>query len=135
MTVVPQAGGVVVRSDGERLSILLVRAKKNPRLWIFPKGHIEAGESPADAALREVREEAGVDGELIGRVGKPVEFYSGEEFVRVEYFLVRVVREWPETDGREKEWFDPDAAIEAVEYENTREVLRAAIARLQNYGR
>jgi 8-oxo-dGTP pyrophosphatase MutT (NUDIX family) len=132
LKIVPQAGGVVVRMDGDRLSVLLVRAKKNPALWIFPKGHIEAGESAAEAALREVREEAGVDGELMGPAGAPLEFFSGKEYVSVQYFVVRAVREWPETDGREKRWFDADAARDALEFESAQEILRAAVAHVRS---
>ena len=71
---VPQAGGLVVRDDGDRLAVLLVRAKKDPSVWVFPKGHIEPGESAADAAVREVQEESGVVAELLGPIGSPQEF-------------------------------------------------------------
>src|SRR5690349_16744290 len=118
---VPQAGGVVVRDDGDRFSVLLVRAKKNPAIWIFPKGHIERGETAEAAALREVHEEAGVTGELLQAVGDPLEFQSGTERVRVQYFLIRPLTESPDTDGREKRWFTADAAIDALPFENTRE--------------
>jgi len=43
----------VFRRRGDEMSILLVRAKKNPSIWIFPKGHIENGETPQETALRE----------------------------------------------------------------------------------
>jgi 8-oxo-dGTP pyrophosphatase MutT (NUDIX family) len=52
------AGGVVFRRDGARTLVLLIRDRH--RNWGFPKGHVERGEAPADAALREVREETGL---------------------------------------------------------------------------
>ena len=52
------AGGVVFRRDGERTLVLLIRDAY--RHWGFPKGHVEAGEAPAQAALREVGEETGL---------------------------------------------------------------------------
>lgn len=52
------AGGVVFRRDGDRTLVLLIR--DGHRNWGFPKGHLERGEAPADAALREVREETGL---------------------------------------------------------------------------
>jgi len=124
--IVPQSGGIVFRRDGGVVSILLVRAKRAPDLWILPKGHIEPGESDADTALRETQEEAGVTGELIGPVGQPLEFDNGREFVRVQYFLIRALSESPETDGRVKQWFPFDEAVAAVGFEETRQLLREA---------
>lgn len=56
--VVEAAGGVVVRDDG---AMLMIRLRDR---WDLPKGHIEAGESDSEAALREVREETGIVAEL-----------------------------------------------------------------------
>ena len=123
---VPQAGGIVIRKDDDRLSVLLVRAKKDPSVWIFPKGHIEAGESAAETALRETREEAGVDGEIVGPIGAPLEFNNGRYDVSVQYFLIRPRSESAETDGREKQWFSIDDAREAVQWQDTRELLTLA---------
>jgi diadenosine hexaphosphate hydrolase (ATP-forming) len=128
MNPVPQAGGIVVREDRDGLSVLLVRAKSDPTIWIFPKGHIEPGESEKETALRETQEEAGVDGDVIGKVGEPVEFHNGRALVRVQYYAIRARDEWPHTDGRAKQWFSPDAAIEAVNYPEDRELLREALA-------
>ncbi len=58
--VVEAAGGVVVRDDG---TILMIRLRGR---WDLPKGHVEAHESSSAAALREVEEECGVKGELVG---------------------------------------------------------------------
>src|SRR5215213_7244397 len=58
MKVVRQAGAIVVRFDDDEPRLLLVTARRNPKTWIFPKGHIEDGETPAEAAVREAREEA-----------------------------------------------------------------------------
>jgi diadenosine hexaphosphate hydrolase (ATP-forming) len=49
------AGGVVFRRDG---AVLLLQHREGT--WVFPKGHLDPGESPLEAALREVEEEAGV---------------------------------------------------------------------------
>jgi diadenosine hexaphosphate hydrolase (ATP-forming) len=125
---VPQAGGIVVRKDGDRLSVLLVRAKKDPSVWIFPKGHIEPGETAADAALRETREEAGVDGELVGPIGAPLEFNNGRYDVSVQYFLIRPRSESAETDGREKRWFSIDDALDLLPWEDARQLLKIAAA-------
>src|SRR5206468_3568604 len=97
---VEQAGGIVFRGNDRGISILLVTSKKEDGHWIFPKGHIEPGESPEVAALRETSEEAGVDGELLGQAGQPLEFTWGGTRYRVRYFLIRARSETPRTDGR-----------------------------------
>ena len=124
---VPQAGGIVVRKDGDRLAVLLVRAKKDPGVWIFPKGHIERGESAAQAAVRETREEAGIEGELVGPIGEPLEFHNGRYEVSVQYFLIRPLSECAECEGRAKQWFPIDDAIAALQWEDARALLRLAV--------
>ena len=73
-----QGGAIVVRRTGTEPEVLLVRAKKDPRYWIFPKGHQERGETLAQTAVRELREEAGVIGEPVKSVGTST-FRSGDE--------------------------------------------------------
>ena len=108
------------------IAILLVRAKRDPSKWIFPKGHIEPGESARAAALRETREEAGVKGKAIGRIGEPDEFKWAGQWYRVRYFLIRMTSETDETDGREKGWFRFDKALKRVSFKSARALLRQA---------
>ena len=126
MNRVEQAGGIAFRRDGERLLVLLVKAKKDPSLWIFPKGHIEPGETASEAAVRETREEGGVDGDVVGPIGAPLEFQSGREPVRVQYFLIRATSEAPSGEGREKGWFGIDEAMRHLRFENARGLLAEA---------
>lgn len=124
--VVLQAGGIAFRADGGAVSVLVVTSKKAPAEWVFPKGHIEPGETAAAAAVRETHEEAGVEGVLLGPVGAPLEFQSGHELVSVRYFLIRAASETPETDGRTKQWLTFDEALARLTYENARQLLREA---------
>ena len=123
-----QGGAIVFRGDGDRLRVLLVRSKKDPAIWVFPKGHVEAGEDPAATALRETWEEAGVRGSIGAPVGPPLEFYSGDEPVSVQYFVVRANGEQPSPEGREKRWLTIDEALAALAFETAREKLREAVA-------
>src|ERR687893_1094195 len=118
MAVIRQAGSIVVRLDGKEPEVLLVTGKRNPKSWIFPKGHIEKGETPEQAALRETKEEAGVVGTLIGPAGTLEYGFLGAR-ARVEYFLVQFTREasQPE-DGRQRTWCDLDEALERLSYKN-----------------
>jgi len=121
-----QAGSIVVRLDAREPQVLLVTARRNPRNWIFPKGHIEKGESPEQAALRETREEAGVSASLIGPAGILEYGFLGAK-ARVEYFLVLFTREaGPPEDGRQRIWCGLDDALERLSYKNTRKLLRKA---------
>jgi 8-oxo-dGTP pyrophosphatase MutT (NUDIX family) len=121
-----QAGSIVVRLDQKEPQVLLVTARRNSRNWIFPKGHIEKGESPEQAALRETREEAGVSAKLIGPAGILEYGFLGTK-ARVEYFLVLFTREaGPPEDGRQRMWCGLDDALERLSYKNTRKLLRKA---------
>lgn len=126
MGIVEQGGGIVFRRDGAGTSILLVRAKRDPHDWIFPKGHIEPGETAVDTAVRETAEEAGVRGEAVGPVGAPQEFeYLGKRY-RVRYFLIRYAGEIAENEGREKRWFSIDEAMAALQFAGARALLEIA---------
>jgi 8-oxo-dGTP pyrophosphatase MutT (NUDIX family) len=131
LSVVEQAGGIVFRHRRTGISILLVRAKRDPSKWIFPKGHIERGETARAAALRETREEAGVRGKALGPIGDPQEFeWAGQRF-RVQYFLIQMISESDETDGREKAWFQFDEALKRVSFKSARVLLREAKKRIK----
>jgi 8-oxo-dGTP pyrophosphatase MutT (NUDIX family) len=111
------------------VSVLLVSSKKEPGNWIFPKGHIERGETAAEAGLREVEEEAGVTGEIVAPAGEQ-EFDWGGRRYRVEYFLIRATSETDETDGRKKVWLPFDKAVARLTYPETKRMLRDARARM-----
>jgi len=121
-----QAGSIVIRLDSKEPQVLLVTARRNPRNWIFPKGHIEKGETPEEAALRETREEAGVVGDLIAPAGILEYGFLGAK-ARVEYFLVQFRREaGPPEDGRQRTWCRLEDALDRLNYKNSRKLLRKA---------
>ncbi len=86
------AGGVILE-DGTVL-LILVKNLKGDQVWTFPKGRLEAGESPEAAALREVSEETGWDCEIISPLYKAeYSFLRGGLLVdkEVRWFLVKRV--------------------------------------------
>ena len=126
MPLIRQAGSIVFRLDSKEPQVLLVTARRNPRNWIFPKGHIEKGETPEEAALRETREEAGIIGDLIAPAGILEYGFLGAK-ARVEYFLVQFRREaGPPEDGRQRTWCQLEDALERLNYKNSRKLLRKA---------
>jgi ADP-ribose pyrophosphatase YjhB (NUDIX family) len=88
------AGGLVVDASADRpLGALIGRRDRRGRLlWSLPKGHIEAGESAEQAAVREVAEETGIVGRVIGRLGT-IDFWFMADGRRVHktvhHFLLR----------------------------------------------
>lgn len=131
MGAVRQAGGIVFRGSGGDLSILLVTSKKQPGFLIFPKGHVEPGETDAEAGVRETQEEAGVTGELLGPVGAPLEYDWGGKRYRVQYFLIRATSESPATDGRTIAWLPFDEALKRLSFDDTGRLLREARAQME----
>ena len=126
------AGGDVV--DGERVLILLRPKRNEVRL---PKGHIEAGEEPLQAALREVTEESGyADLAFAADLGQQVvEFdHRDAHIVRDErYFLLhltspRQVARPPKETQFEPVWMAWEQAAQALTYAAEREWLRRARA-------
>ncbi len=124
---VHQAGAIIWRSAGGIPEILLVRPKKQPDQWIFPKGHIEASERSDAAALREAREETGIIGRLVGPLYPALKFRSGSERVRVQYYSVAALGEGRADERREKRWVGPDAALQLLTHRDARRLLHDAL--------
>ena len=124
MPVIHQSGAIVIRLVRKEPRVLLVTAKRNPRNWIFPKGHIEGGETAEAAALREAKEEAGVVGKLIGPAGALEYEFLGAK-ARVDYFLAEFTHEaGPPEDGRARLWCGLDEALGRLSHKSTRKLLR-----------
>jgi 8-oxo-dGTP pyrophosphatase MutT (NUDIX family) len=120
------AGGIVHRQQDGDVVVLLVRASREPHDWVLPKGHIEAGETPAQTAQREVREEAGVDARPTEYLGALAFERPGGERVHVGLFLMRFVGNVPAQEDREIRWCSFREAAKLVVFDSTREMLDAA---------
>jgi len=123
------AGGLVVRDD----EILLI-STQNGRRWQLPKGHIEAGETPVEAAVREVREETGVTGEIVTELPGVEYWYieKGQRRIhkRVDYYLLRYVSgdaaDFDPGEVSGADWFSWDEGIARISFDNERRVLEKA---------
>ena len=129
------AGGVVVR-DGHCIVIVPTRrAADGSAVLALPKGHPEAGESAADAALREVREETGVRAGLVAKLGDVRYFYmrEGRRIAKVvSFFLLDYIAgELDEHDHEVEraEWMELERAARELSYRGEREMAAAALSR------
>lgn len=137
------AGGLVVRNMRGRpfLATVLVNAGKTRAL---PKGHIEPGEKGPDAALREVREETGLEARLVEKLGDIrywyVRTWADKErvFKVVSFFLLRYVSgslanyQRAEVDGAE--WIPLEDAPRLLQYGGEKEMAALALSKLAESG-
>jgi 8-oxo-dGTP pyrophosphatase MutT (NUDIX family) len=131
------AGGVVVR-DAECVVIVPTRrAADGSKVLALPKGHPEQGESAADAALREVREEAGVDARLVEQLGDVRYWYmrDGRRIAKVvSFFLLEYVSGDVTDHDREVEqarWLALERAARELTYKGERDMASRALLRLR----
>lgn len=130
------AGGVAFRSVGSQLEIVLIKTASEGR-WQLPKGIIDPGETPEIAALREVREEAGIDCELL----VPLEIidywfvdrYSAEPLKIhkfVHYYLMSYIS--GDTNDHDDEvfearWVASSEAVGMLSFDTERSVVEIAL--------
>jgi 8-oxo-dGTP pyrophosphatase MutT (NUDIX family) len=132
------AGGVVYRRSDDGVEVVLAarRTRRGDLAWGLPKGLVEPDERPEEAAVREVREEAGLDAEVEEPLGDIRYFYVWEGVrVRkaVHFFLMRATGGDVSQHDHEMEdvqWFPLSDALRRAAYKGEREVLQRASERL-----
>ena len=132
------AGGVVYRrsDDGAEIVLAARRTRRGDLAWGLPKGLIEPEETPEEAAVREVREETGLEAEVEASLGDIRYFYIWEGVrVRkaVHFFLMRATGGDVSLHDHEMEdvqWFPLSVALRRATYKGEREVLQRAAERL-----
>lgn len=134
------AGGVAYRTAEGRTEVVLV-AVGPARRWQLPKGLVAPGEAPEAAAVRETREEAGVETEVVAPLDTIDYWYYGDAGGRrvrfhkvVHFFLLRYLRGDVARHDREVEearWFPLDEAPARLAFANERRVMERAAERLR----
>jgi 8-oxo-dGTP pyrophosphatase MutT (NUDIX family) len=128
------AGGVVVRGEQAIVIVPTRRGAQGQRVLGLPKGHVDPGETPEQAAAREVREEAGVEAELVGKLGDVRYFYQRDGkriFKRVRFFLFAYRSGDPsdhDDEVEEARWMDLAEAATALTYDGEREMAARALS-------
>ncbi len=117
--------------------VLLIRHKNGT--WVFPKGHIEPGESKAEAAVREVEEEAGVQASVIDpRQTWQTQYVNPRrEGRRITWYLLRTEAE--ETVMREPifptgGFFAPDEALRMLAFDEDKQMLKHVLRAARKHG-
>lgn len=131
----PTAGVVCLRGR----EVLLIKRGNPPRQgqWSLPGGRIEWGETSEAAALRELKEETGCDGALLGLIDVVDGVMRSRETGEVtrHYIMVDFAVRWTcgepvaGDDAADAGFFDLDEALAIVEWEETRRVIRDAFDR------
>lgn len=118
--------GCIVIDNGK---VLLIQHLKGH--WDMPKGHMEAGEKEQETALREVKEETGVDVEIISDKRYTLEYtVENGNLKEVIYFIAKKIggeEKAQETEVSAIRWLAFDEAVEMLTYDNSKELLRKAI--------
>ena len=134
------AGGVVIRRMRGRPWAAVVRPRREPhrpQVWALPKGLIDAGERPAETAVREVNEETGVRAVVDRKLGdvRYVYTWDGERIFKVvSFFLLRatggrigVLPPGMEIEVSEARWVPLDDAPSLLSYGGEKQMARKAV--------
>jgi 8-oxo-dGTP diphosphatase len=128
------AGGIVFNSEG-RVLVINNAALRDPKksYWGFPKGHIDPGESSKNAAIREIKEETGLDAEIIQKIGdsKYTFTFEGEKIFKVVImFLMKKVKGEIKVQKEEllgAEWVSADEALNKLSFPKDKDLLKSAM--------
>jgi 8-oxo-dGTP pyrophosphatase MutT (NUDIX family) len=131
------AGGVVVRGDETIVIVPRRRTADGRQVLALPKGHIDPGEDSEQAATREVREEAGVEADLVEKLGDVRYWYQrdGRRIAKqVAFFLFEYRAGDPSDHDTEVEvarWVRLDEAVRSLSYKGEREMAERALERVR----
>jgi ADP-ribose pyrophosphatase YjhB (NUDIX family) len=125
------AGGLVVDRTGDQPRAVLIGRldRRGKLLWSLPKGHVEPGESPEAAAIREIAEETGIRGRLLDELGT-IDFWFMAEGRRIHktvhhYLLEAESGELSDEDVEVDEvaWVPLDELRDRLAYDSERQLL------------
>ena len=128
------AGAVVFRKDNEKIYYLLLDYGKH---WEFSKGMVEQGETEEQTAIREIREETGLDVELVEGFRNSINyfyFWEGKKISKTVVFFLAEAKSKDVVISHEHkgfQWFEYKEAMEKITFKNSKDILEKAKKFLQ----
>ncbi len=127
------AGGVVLRGHDVVVIVPTRRSADGRKVLALPKGHVDPGETPPQAARREVREEAGVDATLIDELGE-VRYWYQREGRKIAKLVTFFLFEYAggdvadhDAEVEEARWIPLEEALHSLTYKGEREMVQRAL--------
>jgi 8-oxo-dGTP pyrophosphatase MutT (NUDIX family) len=123
------AGGIVFNKAGQ---VLLIKVSGH-EYWGFPKGNPYGNESFEETALREVKEEGGIEAEILNKIGDSKYVYTrnGEKTFKIVTLYLMKYKSGDTKDHdwevSEATWFTPQEALETLSFVNDKELLKQAL--------
>ena len=134
------AGAIILREIDGQLKIALAHHPRAIKAWVLPKGHVEAGETLEQAALREIYEEAGLNNvqllQHLGTILRESITSNGDEIHKTVHFYLAYglsdSQPSAPTDPKfiEVGWFSPQEALDLLPYESEQDFLREHLSLL-----
>jgi 8-oxo-dGTP pyrophosphatase MutT (NUDIX family) len=131
------AGGLVISAENPKQVALISHRNRGGGVdWCIPKGHVELGENYIQTAIREVREETGIHGKVVEKIGEiSYSFKIGPKRIRKtvhHYLLEQVEGELnfagdPTGEVLDVKWFEIASLEEILAHENERKIAERAM--------
>ncbi len=129
MTYEKSCGAIVYRKYHGNLEILLIK-HVNSGHWSFPKGHVEADESEVETALREIKEETGIDVIIDSSFRETVTYFPRKDTQKVVVYFIAKAKNYDfvpqEEEIAEIKWVDVGCAATVLTYENDKSIVNKA---------